>query len=468
MKKSRLLMAVKSIILFSVFFVFSGCGGDKTISDGPLVYSNINSDNTSKHNFGVVAFSAGGIGIIDGKAQTVAGPLLVSELGTKGGGRFDVAITPDGNTTLVSNFGDSKVYFIDTSDPSKPGVLGSLDIKFFAEDIDITPDGRFALVTDGGFSSLIAVIDIKNRTLVETFGETDEERTANVSDTRGFSGTRSVTEKPEPSVYSNAVAVSKDGKTVLTADYFNGKVHAFTISAAGHLRYVSTTDVTNGGTLRPVNLAISPDGMTVIVASAYYDISENSKSLLPSSDGMAFPVLTIWAPGQVVLSGMVKPTTINMLKSSKSQLVMPNIELIAAQSVAFTKDGSKAYLNCVQAMPDTPPNVEGSNDEPEDPKNVIVELIVVAPGQAVSTGKFMEVDFIGRSQLFGVDTLAMDNSTGYLWVSNMTLADARNHLQVLNVNTGMVVKTISFAPLLLGDPALEELTIPVGLRFWNN
>lgn len=28
-------------------------------------------------------------------------------------GLFDVAITPDGKTTLVSNFGDAKVYFID-------------------------------------------------------------------------------------------------------------------------------------------------------------------------------------------------------------------------------------------------------------------------------------------------------------------------------------------------------------------
>jgi DNA-binding beta-propeller fold protein YncE len=463
-----------SILLFSAFFIFSGCG-----SDTNSTISNDTSDNTpivtpGKHNFGVVAFANGGIGIIDGKTQTVAGPLLVTELGTKGGGRFDVAITPDGNTTLVSNFGDSEVFFIDTSDPSKPGLLGSLKIKFFAEDIDVTPNGRYALVTDGGFTSMIAVIDIQNRTLVETFGETDEDRTLNISDSRELSGTRFISEKPEkPSLYHNAVAVSKDGKTVLTADYFNGKVHAFTLSETGHLCYVSSLDVSNGGTLLPVNLAISPDGMTVIVASAVPATYINNESktngyIPPDPADMAFPVLTIWAPGQVVLSGMVKPITSNLLKSSISQLLPPCINLIAAQSIAFNKAGTKAYLNCVQPMPDTPPNIETDNVEPEAPKNVIVELIIVAPGQALATGKAMEVDFIGSSQLFGVDTLAMDNATGYLWVSNMTLSGARNHLQVLNVNTGMVVKTISFAPLLLGNPALEELTIPVGLRFWNN
>jgi DNA-binding beta-propeller fold protein YncE len=481
MKKCRRAKTLLSILLLSTFFILTGCGDNKDTTTTANIAPIINAP--GKHNFGVVAFANGGIGIIDGKTKSVVGPLLVSELGTKGGGRFDVAITPDGNTTLVSNFGDSKVFFIDTSDPTKPGVLGSLDIEFFAEDIDITPDGRYALVTDGGFRSLIAVVDIQKRTLVETFGETDEERTLNVSDTRGLSGTRFISEKPEPSPshYHNAVAVAKDGKTVLTADYYNGKVHAFTLSATGHLCYVCSTDVSNGGKLLPVNLAISPDGMTVIVASVVTSTYINKESKIngdipPDPADMAFPVLTIWAPGQVVLSGMVKPTTINMLKSSISQLLVPNIDLIAAQSIAFSKDGSRAYLNCVQPMPYTPPPPNGdySSDEPENPKNVIVELMVVAPGQAISTGKFMEVDFIGSSQLFGVDTLAMDNVTGYLWVSNMTLSQARNHLQVLDVNNGILVKTITFAPLLIGETTkgelptpTEEPTLPTGLRFWN-
>jgi DNA-binding beta-propeller fold protein YncE len=66
-----------------------------------------------------------------------------------------------------------------------------------------------------------------------------------------------------------------------------------------------------------------------------------------------------------------------------------------------------------------------------------------------------------QSQLFGVDTLAIDLTGRYLYVSNMTLSGAMNQLQVLDVKTGTVVKTITFDDVVVGG--LPETALPTGL-----
>ncbi|MHB8139423.1 MAG: putative Ig domain-containing protein [Smithellaceae bacterium] len=384
--------------------------------------------------FGVVALSnVANIGILNGSTQTVTILNLSGQLGTVGGGLFDVVISPDGKTTLVSNFGDSKVFFIDTSNPAAPVVSGSVETTFFAEDMAITPDGRYALVTDGGFSSKIAVIDVVNRTLVEVFESAED-----------------TTDPLNPwTPQHQAVAVAPDGKTVLTADYWNQKVHVHTISAAGHLTYVSSIDVSNQvlnpdtseyvKTLRPVNIDISPDGQTVIVASiggGYVDAAETIKV------NLAFPVLTITGPGQVTLTDMAN--------------VGPDLN--GSQSIAFNHDGTKAYLHCTQRYiaPDPEP------DPPVYPDNVIVALNITAVGKASDAGTRIVVEGFGTSQLFGVDTLAMDNPGKYLYVSNPTLMGGSGHIKVVDVTTNTVVKTITFDPVGPSEP-----TLPTGISFWH-
>lgn len=396
----------------ALFTLMLGCGG----SGGHSSYS---------APFGVVTFAEGGIGIIDPASQTVGAPVLLTELGTMGGGRFDVAITSDGSTTLVSNFGDSKVFFINTSDPAHPSVLGSVDIGFFAEDIALTPNGRFALVTDGGFSPTVAVIDMASRTLANTYTSTE------VTD---------ATVVP-PTTYTpmfNSVAVSPDGATVLCADYFAGKLVALKLSDSGTLTYGShlsfVPDAAKPSQLfRPVNATISPNGQYAIASA-----------IARSNDGgtvtMGFPVVKITAPGLMEL-----------VSYNTSALA-----LTGAQSAAFNPSGSKAYLHCVQAIPDPAPAT--------DPYNVIVELNVSSTG-VVSEGSVTELAFVGRSQLFGVDTLAMDPAGRFLYVSNPTLSGGLNQLQLLNVNTHAVTKSITFDPIDIDGTSPLEVTMPVGLCF---
>ena len=101
-----------------------------------------------------------------------------------GGGLFDAIVTPDGKTAVVSNFGSSIVYFLDLSNPASPAILGNAPIKydtgtvdkegkpivygFFAEDMALTPDGRYLLVTDGGLQRPTrkkAVLERENRSI---------------------------------------------------------------------------------------------------------------------------------------------------------------------------------------------------------------------------------------------------------------------------------------------------------------
>jgi hypothetical protein len=375
--------------------------------------------------FGVVALSTvGSIGILDSNTQTLTSINLTGQLGTYGGGLFDVAITPDGNTTLISNFGDAKVYFINTSDPSAPVVSGSLTLAYlnnedppaeanmFAEDITITPDGRFALVTDGGFSTTIAVINIANRSLVEMSG---------IGDTKSH----------------NAVSISPDGQTVLTADFFNGFVHAYTINAAGHLTFVASTDVSNRDnanamTTRPVNLAISPDGRTVIVGP--YGIAST----------ITFPVLTITGPGHLSAPTYITPTT--------------SIE--GFQSIVFNPTGTRAYVHCSTPAPDPLP------DPDYEEKNVIMTLNITAPGVVSQTGTPLAIDFFNKSMLFGVDTLALDRTGEHLYVSNPTISGGLTYIQVINISTNTIAKRINIAPVDTGDPEPTE-SIPTGITFWH-
>lgn len=182
------------------------------------------------------------IQFIDPETNTATEPLFGGELGSHGGGLLDVVITHDGKTAIVSNFGDSRIFFIDISGgfDTPPTLLGSSRTKIFAEDMVITPDDKYVLVTDGGLSSGVAVIEIAHRRYIHT----------------NFLGTND----------AQAIDITPDGETVLVADYLGGMVHAYTLRDDGILLHKKTIRILP---FWPVNLTISPDGRTVIVPLAF-------------------------------------------------------------------------------------------------------------------------------------------------------------------------------------------------------
>jgi len=289
--------------------------------------------------------NTGCIQYIDPMTNTATEPLLTSELGARGGGLLDVVITHDGKTAIVSNFGDSKVFFIDISAGfnAPPTLLGFARARQFAEDMVITPDDKYVLVTDGGLASGISVIDIAKRQLVRfnKLGAKD----------------------------AQAIAITPDGQTILVADYLGQKVHAYGLEDDGEVIFKKTVRIVP---FWPVNIAISPDGRTVIVPVAFHSVC---------------PILYFDSAGELHL---------------KEFMSLPSKN---GQSCVFTKDGTKAYFL--------------SNSQEFGTRIQILNITGV--GQVSPSGTSIKIwPRRGSGQFFGVDTIALDPTENYLYATNPT------------------------------------------------
>ncbi len=294
---------------------------------------------------------------IDPETMTVSSNKLAGELGSYGGGLFDVVITPDKKTIAISNFGDSKIFFIAVEGPfcCEPSITKALRIGFFAEDMALTTDGKYLLVTDGGFSPRVAVIDMSCGNLLKN----------------NNLGTR----------YANAVDVNANG-TVLLADYSQGRAYSYALQSDGSLVYINTAWCLPN---RPVNVTFSPDGKTAILAcagtSTCVALAIDETGLIYSTQNVAMPFRN-------------------------------------GQSCVFNKAGDKAYYL--------------SNSQNNGTK--VIELLVTGPGQVTASGNTISCyPAKGTSQLFGVDTIALDPSGTYLYVANPTLSGGLQGIDILDV-----------------------------------
>lgn len=315
---------------------------------------------------------------IDPSTNTVSTQLLKGELGTYSGGLLDVVITSDGKTAVVSNFFDSAIFFIDISGGfnAAPTLLGYTPLTFWAEDMVITPDDKFVLVTDGGFSSSIGVVDIATRTLIS------------VRDL-GF-------------VDAQAIAITPDGQLVLVADYFWGEIHSFMLDANGILTFKETQIILPAW---PINIAISPDGKTVIVADAFRSTS---------------PIFSIDSQHNLVFQEFAS------LPSN------------TGQSVIFSSDGTKAYYSTNNLGKGTQVHI----------------LNVTGPGQVSASGTSITIfPPRGFGGFYGVDTIALDPSENYLYLTNPTDIGAVSGIAVIDLTTNTHVSS------------LQGTGIPVGIAF---
>ena len=197
---------------------------------------------------GMVVYSnTNGVALINPRNHTIS-PILLNEfdstidpetdypiggqLGSEGGGRFDVAMTSDGSQALISNFGDSKVFFVDLSSGT-PVVSGMAKIDFFAEDIAIDPTNEWALVTDGGFAPA-------HRRPPYPHPHLGPGRSGSAITPKPISYTlpdpvieiRRIPIIPSTAATPTAVDIAPDGRTVIVADYFNGAIHVLLFDPA--------------------------------------------------------------------------------------------------------------------------------------------------------------------------------------------------------------------------------------------
>ncbi len=337
----------------------------------------------------LVAGFTGTLTVIDAATDIAYGPILSGELGTEGGGVLDIAVTPDGKTALISNFGDQAIFVVDVSNPLSPSVVTSITLPMYAEDIAIAHDGQLAMVSDGGLSSHIMVLDLISFTLAYTV------------------------ELAPMGCDAQAVDIAPDG-TAVVADYIGGAVcslypdttgmytvtgrYTYTLNADGSI----APDGTGTHQPWPLNVAIAPDGQTVFVCNAFtYDS--------PTDTLHSVGVYRIISPGVLTLTQVVTGLS------------------RTAQSVAFDLQGDKAYL----------PGNSGDVDNYEFDHLIVLDIL--GPGE-VRLDADGPADWarLTSGQFFGVDTIGVVNNKAY--VGYPTNYGASNDLRIVNLSDYSVKK----------------------------
>lgn len=394
--------------------------------------------------YGLIGLSnTGSVRVINTADWSISAPQLTGLMGSFGGGLFDVVMTPDGKTALISNFGDSLVTILDMTNPTAPKIKGSVQLDFFAEDMDITPDGRYALVTDGGFSSKIFVIDILAR-----HGRSYE--------FDFMVGSNSNPHQPQ----AQSVSIMADGKTILCANYWNGTVEVFQLNEDASVTHSQSLEIpmvvnpdppsppASPRMVRPINIALSPDGIhaAVLGLGGYSDPTENDFG------GPTVFLVKRVAVGQVALVGN------NGYEMANKQ----------PQSAVFSPDGTKLYVSTSGTV--FPDVILASLKGAAGIQTTVESHVRVfhVSGDTVSAGQDIPITPRGTSQLFGVDTIAIDQSGQFLFVTNPTLSGGVPQIDVVSTISNSVVRTFLLPDQdyldHLGVPQTDK-PIPVGVAF---
>lgn len=243
---------------------------------------------------------------------------------------LDVAINSDCTRAFVTSFGSMTMYQVDLcAMPAR--VIGSAVTSTMLEDVALTPDGKYALSVDGsGSNQAIASYSARQNAFVSSLPTS-----------------------------AQAVAVSpRSRQLVLTAEYFNNRVHRFVVYPDGTLEDSGQNFPTGAG---PINLIFSPNGEFAFVAA--------------SSDS-SISVLSTLIPENVVMLGSAPSST-------------------GPQSLAITRDGRHVFA------------LTASN----------VDIYTFDP---VAGSLSLERSFahgLGITSYFGVDQIALDAQETKLFIS---------------------------------------------------
>jgi DNA-binding beta-propeller fold protein YncE len=199
-------------------------------------------------------------------------------------GLLNVAAAPGGHYALVSNWAEERLFRIDLSDPAAPSFDGSVLLPLPPADIAFSPDGSYALVTNGRrANNQIAVIDLAGFSLKTTYTLRTGAATM------------------------QAVAIAPDNTTWVATDSVNNQILYGTYSLASG--FSGEQSLPAGS--HPTNVSISPDGQTVLVADG---------------GSAEVSVYRITGPGILVAE---QPVT-----------GLPS----GCQSIVFSPDGTRAYV----------------------------------------------------------------------------------------------------------------------------
>lgn len=129
---------------------------------------------------GLVAdYGTNSVTTFDPDTNAALGSASLPTFGTVG----DAAITADGQLGFATDF-SNQVWVVDLANPAAPAVEPTpIAISNPGEDIAITPDQNYLLVSDGGDFAPLSVVDIPSRTEISTFDLGSDANSVDVSET---------------------------------------------------------------------------------------------------------------------------------------------------------------------------------------------------------------------------------------------------------------------------------------------
>jgi YVTN family beta-propeller protein len=198
-----------------------------------------------------------------------------------------VGMTPDGHLAILTNFLTGSLTFIDlTANP--PAVIETLSTKplmFSPENIAITPNGKFAIIGDGGLETIVLVVDLEQRVIVSSLS--------------GLPG-------------NQAPVVSRDGKLVLILSSATNELCVLNINSKGVLTDTGQRVTLSGVPRGPRSMALTPNGRI---------------GLVTDTSG----VVTVLSINGSIVTNVGAITNLDRDTSG----------------VAITRDGKKAYISSV-------------------------------------------------------------------------------------------------------------------------
>jgi len=286
---------------------------------------------------GVTAdFAARSVTVFDSDTDTVLGVVAIPTGGIIG----DCAVTADQTLAFVANaYGRISVIDLTTSPPMLALGTNPIIPSNRADDIAITPDQKFLVVTSGGSAQPLSVIDIASRVEVSTFG---------------------------PGYDVNSVAVGSDG-SVLATSLGRNSVHRFTISEGGvltdtgesmELRFPNNVFVAPGGT---VGVAVARQtqeirsftipGMQVM--SVRYAAGDTGISGVFHPAGDRIYIRSGWRSPGIVESFRLDPDNSGRLQAAADfAAVLPDgtSKMYGVDQLAINPDGTKLYVSQVSRL----------------------------------------------------------------------------------------------------------------------
>ena len=223
---------------------------------------------------------------------------------TTGTNPIGVAVTPDGTSVYVANFGDGKTfgsvseYDVAADGTLTPKTAGPVRAGRGSAGIAVNPDGKAAYVADledgavsqydigpGGVLSptipgTVAAGIGPRRIAVSPNGKsvyvTDRDKLLQYSVGAGDKLTPKTPATVATGNGPGQVAVSPDGKSAYVLNFFDGTVSQYNVGSDGALHPKNPATVATGN--QPSGIAISPDSQSVYVANGSSDWAERSRN----------------------------------------------------------------------------------------------------------------------------------------------------------------------------------------------